>query len=209
MSLIVEYYRTASRFREAGVSTRFLLNDFVIQNRLTPQKYYDIKRSDSIWADKLRKMDEAEQVAFELKIKDSYKKVINEQAGYENVNIRCIHDTSAVIQGSRIVYKSVETISRDPVSGTFVSNWKQKPVTENYDESFSGITNNCSKPVTIYGIVKYKSRAGTVYYTNNSMTLEPGEIAKDIHLSNISTTFNSATAKFGEVYYYLTKLKQQ
>ena len=157
MDLMIENYRLASRFSEAGVSYRYLAKGITIENEMTIEKAVAI-----IEAENLAKQKQKDYIAKTTRQADSLQKVI--QKKYPQVNCKeCFYSS----KGS---YISSNTIDQYYVSdGTYAGSRTDYDV-----NTVTTIKNKCKYPLTFIGIQQLYDEENGYFLKEVTKTMEEG-----------------------------------
>lgn len=209
LSLVVEYYRRASRSKNAGVSMRYSLSNFAMPNNITTDmaiaKVEQIRLNriaDSLGKIEAQKREEARIRQFEIDIKDSYAKVVKAQQALAKLDRNCLGKFESEKSVSYLDYNDTELSPYDDPRDPFV---KPRPKLKFETVYVEGVKNKCEHNVYIKGIEKRRSSLGTIYYIDQTIKLRPDETLDFI--PTIIEKFDAETAGFSAVYYYSAPLK--
>ncbi|MFP5041895.1 hypothetical protein [Parasediminibacterium sp. JCM 36343] len=209
MSLKIDGYgdnRTKGRYLSYGWS----VENYLLQNQTTPENAFadikekrDAKVRDSLNAIQMAKEAEAERIAFEKQIKNSYQDVMKVQnAAQYSFNFSClkIENESYTTPGYSQSYQQ-EIIATNGNTLGYETKYRWKP---GYSTIKEGYKNTCNNPIIIRGIKKLQSPSGTIYYEDASIQLESGKMTDGI--LKIEDYYNKATSEIGSTHYYKNKL---
>lgn len=211
MNLNIEYYHQANRFKTYGLSFKYTLKDFQIENLMPAEKAITIVENirknrvkDSIQTIISAKNKIEEERLFEIKIKNSFMEVAKSQKSIINTsNYNCLKRDNKIntIPGrkEKVIGEMKYTSEGVPI-GT-LDYYKE---TQGYTEIIEGFRNICSNPITIKGITKLQSTKGTIYYKDASFTILAGEMSNT--LFKLEENYNFKSAEIGSTHYYKEKL---
>lgn len=208
----VEYQRLASKIKPAGLSYRLTGKDLISRNLQTVEdasmyvaNLRQNKTADSLQSITNAKRREEQSRLFEMKIKNSYAEVVQLQNSYAP-SAACLKTASGKREEEYMVLEDKEVWVNDyEIAGTTSGfQWRKVEVTKKRLVPYSGQKNTCLKAVYIKGIEKLQSPAGTIYYEDRSIKLEPGEMTSTALV--IEPFYYPSTAEIGRIYYYTNKL---
>ena len=209
MNLIISGFGD-SRFKGRYLSYGWSLQNYVLQNQMTPKKALTVltkKRNDRI-SDSLDDVARQKVISenyrlFELSIKNSFSKVADIQMKFaDKFNMKCLKivNESYTISGHSEPY-SVQLFDRlGPIGYETRYRWVSPR-----DVIREGFKNTCTNTIYIKGIKKLVSYAGTVYYEDASIELKQNQMTGGV--LNIEENYNPKTAEIGSIHYYKNKLK--
>lgn len=201
------------RYYDTNVSIPLMMSaDQAIAHKKREEQLAEEQRLAKI----AREKEEAERERLlEIEIKDSYKKVLIQQANYTNVaKSSCLEEA----YGSRSSYEKEryyttpiyrprygangEVIGNDLVGGGEIA-YRDKKILVSY----KAYKNICDHRVTILGISKKRSKKGTIYYEDASVYLEPGDLT-DIYHSKLEKNVNPKDLDVGQSVFFINKIKR-
>lgn len=218
MNLEFESYNGTDRFTLGGMSFRWTAQNISIPNLMTPEK----AKATIIAKENQRKESEARQIEyareerkrdslFEIEIKDSYAKVVKKQSTFpkeENAgNCLRIEKGSKYIPGTPSSSEMLPEYRTNPDGSMGETHYIEVTHTgkPGYYESYEGFKNTCNHTVSIKGIEKLRSKAGTIYFKDASFQIPAGEITNSIVL--IENDYKANSAEIGSTHYYRDNLK--